>query len=1077
MTLRRLRGEPAHEAEYARVFDKTRCATCALGSVRDRTYCPAQRPEQFGGLMIVGEGPGDNEARLKVPFVGASGRLLDALLARVGIAREQVWVTNASYCKPSVELAAPSDRAGSRKSWKDKQVQSAIEHCHDRLRAEVELVRPRVILCLGTFALQAVTGRWVERTRKSPLFVDPYGQALPCPVCLGAKTLPWWACTACGAGNFLGPGNDALCGWTEFEARQVRDEPACAACGSARFMQHADGCPAVPPAYHASCAACAAPARVAKIEPRKKRCPHCAGRKTRSEAYAALEADYGVQSAAGLVFRGPDAPDYERMAPEARVALPCRYVIATYHPAFLDREADTKSDKKVGGQFLVNAALAHLRKAQRLLSEDTRWEFAYHVVSADVVTPPSVACAWCGLMHAGGPESCAGAASDPGATLQSADTWQAWVDFLWRVGGAARFVTLDIETDNKDPWSVTDVRCIGFHIEGHPSVVFETHMLPREHPMIVALARFLESDSVTKCAQHGIYDLQVLWHVYKIELGGFSLDTMAAHHAVYPDEPHDLGHIAGIYTDSPPWKPAKKKGGVEVWESSAELHAYNARDCFNTTLAMERQLGELDAERARFVHDLDVAMFHVARDMERAGLPIDRERWQRWQARASFYADRDLALMRYFVGRPDFNPSSALQLQWALYDKAGPCRLVPAAYTDAGAPSANKAALLEHRAHPFVQLLLNFRRWRGLLSNILESAQLRADWRVRTRWNPLGTRTGRWSTGGEESGRKGNFQNWGERIDLLIALVQPDAEPYPLALFDGDRALVEATHGKPLEVLIAEGRHRVEVKGIRDVVVAPPGRRIVGADADQLELRIMAALSGDPTLIAKCKYADGKRKLEPEHDPHSYVASIAFGEAFTSPSLDTEVGRRTRDRLRFIIKRVIYGMFYGAGAETILRSIYDGGYEGPPITEEMIDNVIKAIFRAFPEVRVWRERKLREAEKTGRVWDALIGRRREFPLFKVDPTIVYNFPIQSSAGSLMNMSLWELRHALPRVDPSAMILAQVHDAIYIECAEERAADVAALLERCMSQELVLVEGAEPMPFPCKAKIGQSWIDL
>jgi len=1045
--MRRLRGEPAHDTALAEVYGLTRCGECALKDVRDRTYCPSQVPENFGGLMIVGEGPGFNEARLKVPFVGKSGRLLDALLKQVGLRREECFVTNATLCKPDIELAPVQLRQkGKKGKWKDRQLASAVAACHARLRREIEIAQPRVIVALGSYALQAVTGRWFERTRRVPLFVDAYGGKMDCPTCHGEMTMAWWKCPSCKGVNQLGPGMDAWCGW---EANRILDEHVfsdehhdnvCAGCHLYLGDEHAPGCFNGSQPFTAACAMCQAPQAVHKIEKRKKRCPRCEGKKTRAEQYASLEADYKVSAASGLVFRGPQAPDFWGMEETARVDVPCRYVVGTYHPAFLDREPSTKSEKKRAGQFLVNATLAHLRKAKRLLEEDAYWPFAFSDAT-NTVHP-----------------------DDPGA-LDKLDA------FFVGSADPALFTSVDIETDNKDPWTVTDIRCVGFHAhhEGRALVplVVNTSGLPIEHPIVQRLKAWLEGPAV-KCAQHGIYDLQVLWHIYGIELANFSLDTMVAHNAVFPDEPHDLGHIAGVYTDSPPWKPPKKKGGKEIWESSARLREYNARDCLNTSLIMHRQLAELDAEGARFVHDLDVAMFHVARDMERAGLPIKQERWEYWRNRARFYAKRDLDMMRYFVGRDDFNPNAAPQLQWALYDQAGPCRLEAGGYTATGAPSANKAALLVHRDHPFVRLLLDYRRWQGLLSNILEAAQLRADWRIRTRWNAIGTRTGRWSTGGEEHGRKGNFQNWAERIDLLVSLLNGT---YPLELYPGDAELVAPAQQRDPAVAT------VEVPGIRDVVHAPPGRKIVGADADQLELRIMAALSGDPTLIEKCKYADSSRKLEPGCDPHSYGCAIAFGEGFTSLRLDDETERRARERLRFIFKRVIYGMFYGAGAETILGSIYDGGYEGPPITVETIETVINAIFRAFPRVREWREKQLRKAEKTGRTYDALIGRRREFPLLKIDPTIVYNFPIQSSAGSLMNMSLWELRHALPHVDPSALIIAQVHDAIYIECDERHAEAVAALLERCMGQELVLVAGAEPMPFPCKAKIGQSWIEL
>ena len=70
------------------------------------------------------------------------------------------------------------------------------------------------------------------------------------------------------------------------------------------------------------------------------------------------------------------------------------------------------------------------------------------------------------------------------------------------------------------------------------------------------------------------------------------------------------------------------------------------------------------------------------------------------------------------------------------------------------------------------------------------------------------------------------------------------------------------------------------------MIVAPNGRVFIGADYDQLELRILAAASGDRNLILRCKGADDKRKLEPEWDPHSYVAGLALGPTFTSLDLN-----------------------------------------------------------------------------------------------------------------------------------------------------------------------------------------------
>ena len=77
----------------------------------------------------------------------------------------------------------------------------------------------------------------------------------------------------------------------------------------------------------------------------------------------------------------------------------------------------------------------------------------------------------------------------------------------------------------------------------------------------------------------------------------------------------------------------------------------------------------------------------------------------------------------------------------------------------------------------------------------------------------------------------------------------------------------------------------------------------------------------------------------------------------------------------------------------------------------------------------------------------------------------------------MTLSMWELRNALPHVDPTALLLAQVHDAIYIECAEARAEDVKALLEKTMSKKLRFHADAEWMPFPASGKVGNTWLEV
>lgn len=275
-------------------------------------------------------------------------------------------------------------------------------------------------------------------------------------------------------------------------------------------------------------------------------------------------------------------------------------------------------------------------------------------------------------------------------------------------------------------------------------------------------------------------------------------------------------------------------------------------------------------------------------------------------------------------------------------------------------------------------------------------------------------------------------------------------------------------------------------KWLRAIVVAPKGRKIVGADFAQIELRGSAAITGDPELIRRCLTADEARKLEPDHDPHSYVASVAFGGQYTSlllkdPAHDKENNRCKcqtckRKALRDLVKRVIYGLNYGAGDAKVLEAIYSGPepYNGPPITLEMVAHIRKTIFKAFPKVLEWRENAVRLAQETQEIRSPILGRRRVFPFGDIPPTEIYNFPIQSMAAEIMNERTILLYEALPSIDPTAFIFAQVHDAIYVECDENKAEAVAKLVEETLTCEKIIVPGAPVMVFNASAAIADDW---
>lgn len=963
--------------QHEYVFDNrlAGCSSCELAP-QLKTMCLSQRPEKWNGLMVVGEGPNVNEGRLKVPFMGKHGQILDALLAQSGLRREETYITNATLCVP------PRHDKNI-----DEDFPHAVPSCRPRLLEEIAFYQPRVIVALGRTALLAMTGQAIQKTKR---------EKIECRTCAGALTLPWYACVDCKA-------------QVPFrEDAPLFNCPSCSAPGGGATTH---------------------PAAQAILAKKRMKCPECGGRKTKEVIHDLFVTEHRIDFVAGAVFEGPE------------LGLPMvKYVVPSYHPSRIMHKAETKAQKASSGQFLFSPALAHFQKAARLLTHERSWAFGHRTIPQ-------------------GPEQ--------------AFELKRWLDarIVTVPEGfyAPDYITIDLETDDKEPAAVTDIRCVGLapmyvsnpQGEACQPIVVDTEGLGADHPTVRLLGGMLRDRRVKKAAQNGIlYDTQVLWLHWGIECENFSEDTLYAHMSVAPDEKHDLQHIALTYTDSPAWKPVKNKNGHQAWESKEQLHLYNARDVWNTGLSLEGLRREMAAEQSEFVYRLDIAKAHVARGMDRTGLPVHPETYEALRKEAVTQKPIWLEKLREQLKDPAFNPNAPAQLAKALFGPGSFCGFKPVVFSKkTGAPSTRAEALFAYRTHPFVADLLEFRKWRGICSNYFGSPpddlydededgensaedwvqtkgiKVWDDWRIRCRWNPIGAKTGRWSS-------SPNLMNWPEEMRRIIST----------------RSIVTA-------------------RGVRRV--------IVGADMPQAELRVIAALSGDDKLSELCINSDETQKFNPQYDPHSYVASIAFPNYLELPEWaektlpDGKVKKFSpRKGLRDAVKAVIYGLNYGAGAAKVLETIStDPRYDGPTLSLEMVERIIAAIYTAFPKVRQYRERVIDLSSSSGYVRDALINRRRVFPLREVPPTEASNYAIQTTVASMMDMTIIELAHYLPRVDPTAFIIAQVHDAIYIECDEDKAPMVEHLLAEAMSQKIRLVPGAIEMPFPVTAKTHTDWAAL
>jgi DNA polymerase-1 len=564
-----------------------------------------------------------------------------------------------------------------------------------------------------------------------------------------------------------------------------------------------------------------------------------------------------------------------------------------------------------------------------------------------------------------------------------------WVE----AAGRAALLSVDTETTSLD---YMQARLVGISLSVEPG---KAAYIPIAHDylgapeqlseaeVLGALRPLLESPALPKVGQNLKYDRSVLLN-HGIELQGITFDTMLESYVLDSvGSRHDMDSLAQKHLGyrTIPYEEVAGKGAKQIGFSQVKLEdaaRYAAEDA-DITLRLHRTLWpQLEAQPAleRVFREIEMPLVPVLSRLERQGALVDAQLLAKQSKELGERLLQVEASAHNLAGGP-FNLGSPKQLQEILFERLG---LPQIGKTPTGQPSTAEPVLAElAEQYELPRVILEYRSLSKLKSTYTDRLPEQINpstGRVHTSYQQAVTATGRLSS------TDPNLQN--------------------------------------IPVRTPEGRR------IRQAFVAPAGWRIVAADYSQIELRIMAHLSGDAGLIDA--FAKG-------HDVHRATAAEVFGVGLAEVS----------DLQRRSAKAINFGLIYGMSAFGLAKQLSVGRGEA----QAYIDRY----FARYPGVQAYMERVRAEAGTRGYV-ETIFGRRLYLPDIRSrNPSVrqaaertAINAPMQGSAADIIKRAMIRLDAWLQESDAPARMVMQVHDELVLEVREDALEEVGAKVRALMS---------------------------
>lgn len=570
-----------------------------------------------------------------------------------------------------------------------------------------------------------------------------------------------------------------------------------------------------------------------------------------------------------------------------------------------------------------------------------------------------------------------------------------------------KFVSIDTETDSPFP-TQADLVGMSFSLEPHYAYYLPLrheyeegqHQIPKDEALGL-IKEILCDPKIRKFGQNVKYDYIVL-NREGISMDGLDLDTMILSYLLEPNwGKHNLGKLSLHYlqVQAIPYHEVVGKGKKEVTIDKVPIKNVAPYACQDADLAL--QLSSLlwtqvkEKKLDALYQDIELPLIAVLADMEIRGVKVDTDALKNLSSELKEELEY-LSKKIYEASGEDFNINSPQQLSDVLFNKM---KLPPSRKTRVSKGYSTSVDVLQELAltYPIAKHLLEYRQLTKLKSSYADSLPLLINpetGRIHTSYNQTVAATGRLSSSDP------NLQNIPVKGEL------------------GQR--------------------------FRQAFIPAAGHLFLSADYSQIELRVLAHLSGDPALIESFKQ---------DHDIHEDTARRVFSE--NSLLFKEEQRRRA--------KIINFSIIYGASAYSLSRELGTS----PSEAQDFID----LYFEKHAKVREFLERKVCESREKG-YSETLFGRKRQVPELKqankliqqAGRRIALNTPIQGTAADLIKKAMIDIWRELKKRKLKSKMILQVHDELVFEVPDRERDEMERLVKKKM-------ENVFPMEVPLKVHLG------